>query len=255
MMMTVPYRKKVVHNNLLKAFPNKSAFERQQIAKRFYKHFCDLLVESIKLFSISQEEAIRRFKVINPEIFDELAAQNKSAILVGGHYQNWELFAVATNPQIKHTLLGIYTPLSNPFMEDKFAQSRSKFGLVLAPKKKTRVFFDTFKNQLTITTFAIDQCPRKDQKVYWTRFLGVETAVHFGAEKYAREYDYAVAYGSATKSKRGHYELTFEILENNPNSTQEGEITAQHTKKLEQQILDAPEFWLWTHKRWKLKKN
>ncbi|MEQ9306176.1 MAG: lysophospholipid acyltransferase family protein [Marinoscillum sp.] len=255
MMATVPYRAKVVNQNLKLAYPLKTNKERKEIARKFYRHFCDLLAESIKLFSIKQSEAIRRFKVTNPDLLEHLALKGKSAILVGGHYQNWELFAVATAPQIKHTLLGIYTPLTNPFMEGKFAQSRSKFGLVLVPKKRTKSFFDTFKNQLTITTFAIDQCPRKDQKVYWTQFLGVETAVHFGAEKYAREYDYAVVYGSAVKTRRGYYELTLEVLEHNPRETKEGEITEKHTKKLEQQILAAPQYWLWTHKRWKLSKN
>lgn len=252
MMLTIPYRKKVVFSNLEKAFPDKTHQERKRIAKSFYQHFCDLLVESVKLFSISQQQAISMFRVTNPELFNELAAQNKSAVLVGGHYQNWELFAVATDPQIRHKLLGIYTPITNDFMEKKFSESRSKFGLVLVPKKKTRTYFEDFKDQLSVTTFAIDQCPRRHQKVYWTKFLGVDTAVHFGAEKYAKEYDYAVVYGSAIKTKRGHYELTFEVLEREPTQTSDGEITDKHTKKLEQQILAAPEYWLWTHKRWKL---
>ncbi|MEQ8469926.1 MAG: lysophospholipid acyltransferase family protein [Marinoscillum sp.] len=255
MMLTVPYRKGVVFSNLKKAFPHKSSKERNFIAKLFYRHFCDLLVESIKLFNISEKEAIRRFKVTNPEIFDQLARINKSAILVGGHYQNWELFAVATDPQIGHKLLGIYTPITNTFMEKKFATSRSKFGLVLVPKKQTKAYFEAYKNAMTVTTFAVDQCPRKHQKVFWTEFLGLETAVHYGAERYAKAYDYAVVYGSAIKVNRGHYELTFEVLESNPESTPEGQITELHTKKLEQQILAAPEYWLWTHKRWKLTRS
>ena len=249
-----PYRGQIVTSNLKKAFPNKTNRERNAIQNAFYRHFCDLLVESIKLFNITQQEAESRFKVTNPDLFDQLKKKNKSAILVGGHYQNWEYFAVATDPQIDHKLLGIYTPITNSFMEKKFAKSRSKFGLVLVPKKKTRNYFEAYKDLLTVTTFAIDQCPRKHQKVYWTDFLGIETAVHFGAEKYAKEYDYAVVYGSAIKTKRGHYDLSFKLLEDNPSTTAEGQLTEMHTKKLEQQILAAPEYWLWTHKRWKLTK-
>jgi len=253
-MLGLAYRKKVVISNLKMAFPEKSDKEITSIARKFYRHFYDLMAESIRLFSISEQEAIARFKVTNPEIFNELAQMGKSAILTGGHFQNWELFAVATDPQIAYKLLGIYTPLTNKFMERKFAASRSKFGLVLVPKKQTREYFEKYSNQKTVTTFAVDQCPRKHQKVYWTNFLGVDTAVHFGAEKYAKDYDYAVIYGSAIKPKRGYYKLTFKILEANPTETPEGTITEMHTRKLEQQILTAPEYWLWTHKRWKLKR-
>jgi len=248
------YRKKVVFSNLSLAFPNKPHEEIRAIAWKFYRHFCDLLAESVRLFSISKEEAIARFKVVNPEVLDALALQSKSALLVGGHYNNWELFAVATDPQIPHQLLGIYTPLTNAFFEKKFSESRSKFGLVLVPKKMVKETFEHYRNHLTVTTFAIDQSPRKSQKVYWTRFLGQDTAVHFGAEKYAKDYHYAVVYGSARKVKRGHYELRFELIEANAPETHEGAITEQMTHLLEQQIHESPEYWLWTHKRWKLKK-
>lgn len=248
------YRKKVVFSNLSLAFPNKPHEEIRAIAWKFYRHFCDLLAESVRLFSISKEEAIARFKVVNPEVLDALALQSKSALLVGGHYNNWELFAVATAPQIPHQLLGIYTPLTNAFFERKFSESRSKFGLVLVPKKMVKETFERYRNHLTVTTFAIDQSPRKSQKVYWTRFLGQDTAVHFGAEKYAKDYHYAVVYGSARKVKRGYYELRFELIEANAPETQEGAITGRMTHLLEQQIHEFPEYWLWTHKRWKLKK-
>ncbi|WP_421890315.1 lysophospholipid acyltransferase family protein [Marinoscillum sp.] len=248
------YRKKVVFSNLSHAFPDKPDEEIRAIAWKFYRHFCDLLAESIRLFSISEKEAIARFKVVNTEVFDALAAQSRSALLVGGHYNNWELFAVATDPQISHQLLGIYTPLTNAFFEKKFSESRSKFGLILVPKKKVKETFEQFKSQLTATTFAIDQSPRKSQRVYWTKFLNQDTAVHFGAEKYAKDYNYAVVFGSARKVKRGHYELRFELLEDSPKDTPEGAITERQTRRLEAQIYEAPEYWLWTHKRWKLKK-
>ncbi len=248
------YRKKVVFSNLSLAFPDKPHEEIRAIAWKFYRHFCDLLAESVRLFSISKEEAIARFKVVNPEVLDALALQSKSALLVGGHYNNWELFAVATDPQIPHQLLGIYTPLTNAFFEKKFSESRSKFGLVLVPKKMVKETFERYRNHFTVTTFAIDQSPRKSQKVYWTRFLGQDTAVHFGAEKYAKDYHYAVVYGSARKVKRGYYELRFELIEANAPETQEGAITGRMTHLLEQQIHEFPEYWLWTHKRWKLKK-
>ncbi len=251
-MLLFPYRGHIVASNLRKAFPNKSTSERKLIKRQFYKHFCDLMMESLKLFTIPQKEVVKRFKIMNPEIFEYLKSRNKSAILVGGHYQNWEYFAVASAPQITHKLLGIYTPITNSYLGPVFAASRSRFGLVLVPKKQVKAYFEKYNDQLTVTTFAVDQCPRKHQKVYWTKFLGIDTAVHYGAEKYAKEYNYAVIYGSAIKTKRGHYELRFELLEEAPNQTAEGELTKKHTQKLEQQIVAAPQYWLWTHKRWKL---
>ncbi len=250
----IAYRKKVVQSNLKFSFPNRPETWRKTIERKFYRHFYDLMAESIKLFSITKEEAIARFRVTNPEIFEKLAETNRSAVLTGGHYQNWELFAVATAPQIKHDLLGIYTPLTDPFLEQKFSESRSRLGLVLVPKKQVKQYFEEYKNTLSVTTFAIDQSPRKNQKVYWTDFLGQETAVHFGAEKYAKDYNRVVIFGKATKPKRGYYELSFEVLEENPSTSVEGSIIEKATKKLEEQIIEAPEFWLWTHKRWKLTK-
>ncbi len=244
-----------MRENLMCAFPSKTPRERRQIASRFYRYFYDLIFESIRIFSISEKEATARFKVVNPEALIPLAQANQSAILTGGHYTNWELFAVATNPQITHQLLGIYTPLTNRFMERKFSASRSRFGLQLVPKKELKEVLENTKDLLAISTFAIDQSPRKDQKAYWMQFLGNETAVHFGAEKYARAYNYPVVYGRSLRVKRGYYELTFELLTENPSTTKEGEITEKNTRRLEQQILEAPEYWLWTHKRWKLKKE
>lgn len=247
------YRKKVVEENLLIAFPEKNVSERNEIMWKFYRHLCDLMIESIKLFSISKKEAIKRFKLINPEVFESIYQQERSALLVGGHYNNWELYAVASAPQIPYKLLGIYTPMSNSFFNKKFAQSRSRYGLILVPKKQVKSTFETYKDDLTVTTFAIDQCPRKGQKIQWVDFLNVKTAAHFGAEKYAREYNYAVVYGRAKKVKRGYYELHFELMEADPREAPLGAITQQQTNLLEKQINEAPEFWLWTHKRWKLK--
>lgn len=222
---------------------------------KFYRHFFDMAVEGVKLFGIKKKEAVARFKVSNPELLAKLAASNKSVILTGGHYQNWELFAVATAPQIKHALLGIYTPLRNAFLEKKFANSRSRLGLILVPKNEVSRCFEKYKDRPTVTAFAIDQSPRKCQKVYWLNFLGRETAVHFGAEKYAVAHDQVVVFGNASKPRRGYYELTFEIIEENPRSAAHGDIIRKVNKRLERQIIKAPEFWLWTHKRWKLNRS
>lgn len=254
MLSPLAYRHKVVLENIARAFPEKSKKEKCQLSRRFYRYFCDLIVENIRLFSISKEEAIRRFRIANPELLEEFYQKKQSIILAGGHYTNWELYAVAAAAQVPHTLLGIYSPLSNSFFNKKMIESRSKYGLKLIHKKKVRESMDRFGLDLTATCFAIDQCPRKDQKYQWTQFLSQETATHFGTEQYARSYNYAVVFGKGRRIRRGYYELQLQLVERFPKESPVGSITKKNTALLEQQIREAPEYWLWTHRRWKLKK-
>jgi len=252
----IGFRKKVVYQNLNNSFPDKSAAEIKQIAKKFYRHFCDLIVESVKLFSISKEELIRRTKFTNPELLNRFYDQGQSIIIVAGHYNNWENFAKSFDLQMKHQGIGIYTPLTNKFFEKKFSQSRRLFGVVLLPKREVKEYFAETRDLLKAVAFGADQSPSgRTKRVHWMTFLNQETAVMFGTEKYAREYNYPVIFTGMNKIKRGVYEIWFELLEENPLDTPHGEITKKHTRLLEKQILAQPEYYLWTHKRWKRKRG
>ena len=247
------YRNKVVTGNLKNSFPDYTAKEIRQTKQAFYRHFCDLIVESIKLFSISQNEARKRFKVLNPEVLDQYAQSKRNLIIASGHYNNWEMLAQSVDLYIKHQSVGIYHRIANKFLDKKIYQSRSKFGMRLIPRQGVRDFFSK-KHERTAIFFGIDQSPSIAKKVYWTRFLNQETAVMFGAEKFAVAHDLPVIFASTRKTKRGFYETTFEVLTEFPTQAQHGEITESHTKMLEKLILEAPQYWLWTHKRWKRKK-
>lgn len=248
------YRRKVVVTNLRNSFPEKTEAERRRIEARFYHHLCDLIIEAIRNFSISKAEIIRRCPVTNPEVFEHYAAQGKSIILVSGHYNNWELAAMACGPQVVHHTIGIYSPLSNAFMDKKAKASRSRFGLEMVSKRIVKETFEKYKGQLTATMFGADQSPSSAAKAYWTTFLNQDTAVTFGTEKYAAEYDYPVVYGYIQKLRRGYYQMSFIPLEDHPADAPFGAITELHTRILEQHILAQPEYWLWTHKRWKRKR-
>jgi KDO2-lipid IV(A) lauroyltransferase len=252
--LLVGYRKKVVLNNIRIAFPDKSEVERKKIASKFYHHFCDLMVESIMLFTISKERAIKRCKLVNPEIFQPFYDAGKSIALVGGHYNNWELLAVAIAPQIIHQVDGIYTPLTNPFMEKKMKASRSKYGLRMVPKKESAAFIEKTKDEKTCMIFAIDQAPFRKQKAYWMKFFDRETAVAFGTERYAIKNDWPVLFCHLRKVKRGYYEMEIEVVSDRPQEEPYGMITQKHTRIIENDIKANPEFWLWTHKRWKRKR-
>ena len=247
------YRQKVVRNNLVNSFPGKSIEEIIKIEQKFYSHFCDLIVESIRLFSISEKELGQRCKILNPEILDQFYDRGKSLIIVAGHYNNWEMTAAIMGTQVKHQMIGIYTPMSNKFFDRKFLKSRERFGLKMVANKLVKEGFEDNKERLTATLFATDQSPTHSKRVHWTSFLNQFTAVFLGAERFAREYDFPVLYGHVNKIRRGYYETEVIVLENDPIQTPEGEITEMHTSRLEKQIKGTPQYWLWTHKRWKRK--
>lgn len=249
------YRQKVVRKNLKNSFPLYSKTQIAEIEKKFYSHFCDIIVESIKLFTISEKQLSARILFADRELINDLYKKNKSIIFCGGHYNNWEMLGAIIQKYIPHTAIGIYAPLENSFFNKKFIKSRTKFGLKLLSMKKVKEGFEENKTLLTATFFATDQSPTYSKNVYWTQFLNQETAVYTGTEYFAKTYNFPVVFGYITKTKRGFYDFKAELICENPKSTKVGEITELHTRILEKQILNEPQYWLWTHKRWKRKKE
>lgn len=247
------YRKKVIMGNIKRSFPEKTEAEQVAIGKKFYRHFCDLILESLKAFTISQRQVAKRVICKNPEVIDKYYNQGRSVIIAGGHYNNWELFAVGVDQAIKHKAIGIYKPLSNKFFDEKMRNTRSKYGLRMISTKAVKEEFDKDLNSLTATVFATDQSPSNPNNCYWMKFLNQDTGVLFGTEKYAKEYNYPVVYGRINKEKRGHYSFEFFDVTDAPRETEYGEITEKVTHMLEKDIRDIPQYWLWSHRRWKHK--
>lgn len=252
----IRYRKKVILSNLQNSFPNLNNLEISEIAKNHNKFFADFIVESIKCFSITEEEAMLRCKMKNPEILDHLFENNRSIVLACGHYSNWEMAAACLNNSLKHEGAALYKPLANSFLDQKFRQSRSRFGIKLIPKYEAKEFLKENVNKNCIIGFGCDQSPKRSKEnLFWTRFLNQDTAIMFGTEKYAIEYNYAVAFMEINRIKRGYYEIELKIIEENPLESSYGSISMKHTQLLEEQIKNDPAYWLWSHKRWKLKRN
>ena len=248
------YRKKVIMENIKRSFPEKTEQEQVEIGKKFYHHFCDLILESLKTFTISERQVAKRVICKNPEVINKYYDRGQSVIIAGGHYNNWELFAVGIDQAIKHKAIGIYKPLSNAFFDEKMRNTRSKYGLYMVSTKIVKKMMEEESNNLTATIFAVDQSPSNPNTCYWMRFLNQDTGVLFGAEKYAKEYNYPVVYGRINKEKRGHYSFEFfDVTEAPPRETAYGEITEKVTRMLEQDIRDIPQYWLWSHRRWKHK--
>jgi Kdo2-lipid IVA lauroyltransferase/acyltransferase len=232
----IGYRKKVVLQNIANSFPDKTSSEHQQIVKGYYKHLCDLVVESIKVFTISDAQVKERFTIINPEYIDRFYDKRQSVILAGGHYNNWELFAVAIDAPIKHKAVAIYKRLHNAFFDEKMRTSRSKYGLKMISTKSTRAEFEK-DDGLRVIIFGIDQYPSRSMNCYWGQFLNQDTAMIFGAEKYAKEYNYPVLSGRINKIKRGYYSFEFTDAIEEPRQTGHGEITRRVNYLLERDII------------------
>jgi len=250
----IPYRKKVVLSNLERSFPEKRKNEITAISKAFYRHFCDLVLESLKNFSIKEADAQKRMEQIDTDVMNRLHDQGKSVIMVGGHCGNWELWAVATAPHFHHKLVGIYKKLSNPYFDKKMRDSRSKFGLQMIPTRETAEYIKTHQDELIAPVIALDQSPGDPKKCVWINFLGQDTATHYGAEKFAKEYNYPVVFGHIYKLRRGFYQARYELVTENPREMGYGELIAKVSAILEEDVRKAPEHWLWTHKRWKHKR-
>lgn len=250
----VGYRKKVVMENIRNSFPEKSAEEHKRIALAFYRHFCDVMLESLKLFTISSEEANNRMTYSGVEIPNRYFDQGRSIIITMGHYTNWELTAVTIDAHVKHQTVAIYKPLTNPYFEKKMKASREKYGLRMMHNRTVKEDFEKQRNELTGTVFVIDQSPSPHSKPHWMRFLNQDTAVLIGTEKYAKDYNYPVVFLRLSKRKRGYYHCEFFDVCENPQLTALGEITEMTTRMLEKDIIENPEYWLWSHRRWKHRK-
>jgi len=247
----VPYRKKVIEQNIHRSFPDASEKEKKRIKRKFYRHLTQLLAESVKGLSISETELKRRISVKNPEIMDDLYVKGKSVLLVSGHYNNWEWVILSQALLFKHRALGIGMPMTSKFWDKKVNQRRSRFGMKVVHAKTYKEALNEQPEELKSVLVLSDQSPGDSLKSYWTTFLNQETAVLFGAELMAHQLNYAVVFYALHKVKRGKYEMELVLITDDPKNQSWGEITEAHTKLLEKEIILKPEFWLWSHKRWK----
>jgi len=250
------YRKQVVLTNMRNSFPGKTEDEINQLAKKYYHYLCDLTLETFKTLTISKKTMVKRCRFTDEALqtFNELAAKNQSIILVMGHLGNWEWAGNSFSLLCKHHLYVIYHPLSHKQFDGLMYSMRSRFGTGLIPMKDTFRQMLANRNELTATAFIADQSPPKEG-AHWMDFLNQETPVFKGTELIARKINYPIVYGSIKRVKRGYYEVSVEVLIEQPKDTSEGEITETHTRRLEQDIVAQPETWIWSHRRWKHKKG
>lgn len=249
------YRKEVVFTNLRNAFPDKPATEIDRLAAGFYHYLTGLMVEILWCFSLTEKRIRKRLIVKNPELLNQFYDQGKSVILILGHYASWEMVLSSLNLFVKHRVATIYIPLTNKSFDKAFYRMRTTFGSEMIPKREFAENMKQGSGELRAIIFGADQSPAISKNIYWTTFLNQDTAVALGAEKYARIYDMPVVFTWLQRQQRGVYTVEFETVTANPQAEPDGAITEKHVRIMEKQILQRPEYWLWSHKRWKKKRQ
>lgn len=252
----IGYRKKTVRENLRLALPHLSDKERLIIEKKSFRHLCDMFLEMIKTMSISKKEIEKRFVLTNLEVYSDLEKQGKSIAFMCAHYASYE-WVISMNHHISFRGYAIYKRIRNEHFDKLVRDIRSKFKAYLITTKETKKVIEKNKNEgiLGVYGFASDQTPRPTDNMYWYKFMGIETPIHIGAELMAKRYDMNVIFLKVKKVKRGYYEGSFEVLTTDVKSVPDFKISEQFMDKVEQQIIEAPEYYLWTHKRWKRKRD
>ena len=251
----IGYRKKTVRENLALAMPNLSEKERLIIEKKTFQHMCDVFLEMIKTITISKIEMDKHYIFKNLEVYSDLEKKGKSIALLCAHYASYE-WAVSLNSKVTFESYAIYKKINNRYFDKLVRNIRSKFKATLITTKETiPVISSNYKNnKLGLYGLVSDQSPKFGSFYHWNKFMGIEVPIHTGGEMLAKKYDMNVIFLRTKKVKRGYYEATFEVLSENAKDVPNYEITDKFLKLVEQQIHEQPEFYLWSHKRWKHKR-
>lgn len=244
----------MVLDNLKTAFPNKTEKELKTIQKKFFRHFTDIFMESVKAFTITQKTIQKRYTYKNPEVVNDVAKKGRNIALVGAHQANWE-WSTSLPLVLDIPVFGAYTKLANKYFEKVVKDSRMKFGVIGFKTSETikamkKNYDDGVRGLYLLLS---DQSPQVHKTHYWSEFFGVKVPIHTGAEMLAKKFDLVVINYVSKKIKRGHYQVEFELITETPKEFENYQITDKYLKITEKNIMDQPEFYLWSHKRFKHK--
>ena len=249
------YRIVVVRDNLTKSFPNKSGKELKTIERAYYKHLANLFVEGIKQLTISKKALMRRYYCKNPQIVNDYFTQGKSVILMSSHYNNWEWMVLSLSLQFDFQGIGIGKPNSNKVFEKIINKVRTRYGTEVIFADTVRDMIQKYDQEQKKCAYMMlcDQSPASVEKSYVTTFLHQPSAMIYGAEYFAKKYDYPVFYYVVKQRKRGYYEIELTEITHSPQNDPYGSIMEKYVNYLQQDIEQQPQFWLWSHRRWKHK--
>jgi lauroyl/myristoyl acyltransferase len=251
----IGYRKKVVRANLALALPHLNGEERLTIEKKSYRHLCDMFMEMIKTMTISSKEMNKRFVITNIELIKEYEQKEKSIMLLASHYASWE-WLITLNQKVGYQGVGVYKKLSNKYFDKLIRDIRSKYNTELVNTSKTIPYIARNQKQGILSIYGLpsDQSPKANRIFHWNSFMGIEVPVHTGPELLAKRYDLNVIFAKVKKIRRGYYEATLIPISDDSQSVPDFGITDAFIQEVEKQIYEAPEYYFWTHKRWKHKR-
>lgn len=250
----VRYRRKVVRQNLLNSFPDYNSKEITAIEKKFYRFFCDLIVEIVYNVSASPKKMKKRVHVENPEVLTQHHTDKQSIMVMSGHYGNWEwATSVGLHFPKGYIAFPVYKELSNKHFDRFMIKLRSRFGAECVEKDQLlRKIYSNQKEDINgVFAMIADQTPRWANIRHWVRFLNQDTSVFIGTERIAKKYNFPVYYMDIQRFKRGYYNIKFVLISEKPQEMAAYEITDTFMKMLEKSIIAKPQFWLWSHRRWK----
>lgn len=251
------YRSEIVKTNLSHSLPELPLLEQNRIADKFYQHFSELFLEMVLFIRLKPDKQSRRIRFSNPEIISRAFEQKQNIIIMAGHYGNWEwnLLPILASG---YRVLPVYKPQSSKLADQLMRDIRQKPGILLVSMKDTlRVIKQELKsnNSPFALLLVSDQIPARGDIRFWTRFLNQETAFFTGGEKLAKRFGLPVYYADQVKRKFACYEARMTPVYDGVSVTQEGAITTAFTELLESSIRQKPYLWLWSHRRWKYRKE
>jgi len=250
----IGYRKEVVWQNLKNSFPEKTDKELRKIQKDFYRHLAEVFIETLRSLQISKQELEKRVKIQNLELLTNRLKEGKNVLVLLGHLFNWEWLSHITAIKQNYPVYFVYQPLRNRFFDKLMLTIRTRFGEKAI--KMQNVLKDILQNhqENRIVALLADQSPAGNEKDHWTTFLHQDTAFFAGTEKIALRLQLPVVFCGVRRLKRGYYELYFKEVYH-PKDLPNKSITETYVAFLQKQIEETPANWLWSHKRWKRKKN
>ncbi|MBS4058132.1 MAG: lysophospholipid acyltransferase family protein [Bacteroidales bacterium] len=252
----VRYRRQVTIENLRNSFPEKTEYERQQIARKYYRNLADIVLEFIKIEHITRKTVDKRMIIKNPEILTQLYQSGKSIFITIGHCGNWEWLGKKIALSTKHNAYAVIKPIHDPLFNNYMTQLRVRFHSPnLIDYKKTFRVLSRVNDTLNAVLIASDQTPTRGESNFWATFLHQDTAFFLGVEKISKALDYAVLFFDIQRIKRGYYEITIHTISLEPKETAVEEITRKYITLLENAVRQNPDNWLWSHRRWKHKKS
>lgn len=247
------YRKSVTIENLKFSFPEKTENEIFTLYKQYQRHLTHIAAEMLKMLTLSRKHLAKRYFCSNPDLVNSFFEQGKSVILVSSHYNNWEWMVLALDSMFKHHGIGVGKANSNKDFEKLINIARTRYGTEVVFADHVRETFEHYisENKPCAYMMLSDQSPNNLKKAFYTTFLNQDSAMIYGAEYFAKKYDFPVFYYQVIQDKPGYYHVELELISALPQTTEYGEITEKYVNLLEKTIQNKPQYWLWSHKRWK----